>query len=77
MLATNFFRRKKYKRKEYTAKKSLMEFPVKANSKIEPHKGKSFDEIDITEEETERQEILNIQLVRNKTTEETSRQKPD
>jgi hypothetical protein len=67
--------KKKYKRKEYTSKKYLMEFPVKANPKIEPHKTKNFDEIDITSEDTPKQEFLNIRLVRNKTLDEINKQK--
>lgn len=54
-----------------------MEFPVKLNGKIEPHKDKNFDDIDITFEDKPRQEFLNIQLVRNKTREEiNSKKKP-
>ncbi len=69
--------KKKYKRKEYTSKKFLLEFPVKANPKIEPHKTKKFDDLDITVKETPNQEILNIQLVRNKTPEEINNKKSD
>jgi hypothetical protein len=69
--------KKKYKQKEYASKKYLMEFPVKANSKIEPHKTKNFDDLDITSKDTPKQEFLNIQLVRNKTPEEINKQKPE
>jgi len=69
--------KKKYKQKEYASKKYLMEFPVKANSKIGPHKAKNFDDLDITSTDTPKQEFLNIQLVRNKTAEEINKQKPD
>jgi hypothetical protein len=69
--------KKKYKQKVYASKKYLMEFPVKANSKIEPHKAKNFDDLDITSKDTPKQEFLNIQLVRNKTAEEINKQKPD
>ena len=68
--------KKKYKQKEYTSKKYLMEFPVKANPKIDPHKTKTFDDLDITSKDTPKQEFLNIQLVRNKTSEEINKQKP-
>ena len=69
--------KKKYKRKEYTSTKYLMEFPVKANPKIEPHKAKNFDDLDITSKDAPKQEFLNIRLVRNKTPEEINRQKPE
>ena len=68
--------KKRYKRKEYTCKKYLMEFPVRVNPKIEPHKAKNFDDLDITSKDTPKQEFLNIQLVRNKTNEEIGKQKP-
>lgn len=68
--------KKKYKRKVYTSKKFLIEFPAKANPKIEPHKTKNFDEVDITSKDTLKQEILNISLVRNKTADEICKQKP-
>jgi hypothetical protein len=67
--------KKKYKLKKYTYKKYLMEFPAKINQKIEPHKTKRFDEIEISSKETHNQEFLNIQLVRNKTPEEIEQQK--
>ncbi len=38
--------KKRYKQKEYICKRYLMEFPVKANSKIEPHKAKNYDDFD-------------------------------
>jgi len=70
--------KKRYKTKrEYRYKKYLMEFPVRLNPKIELHKTKNFDEIDITSENTPRQEFLNIKLVRNKTPEEINNQKLD
>ena len=69
--------KKRYKGKDYTSKKYQMEFPVKANPKIEPHKTKNFDYLDITSKDTPKQEFLNIQLVRNKTPEEIKKQKPD
>lgn len=69
--------KKRYKRKEYTSKKFLLEFPVKANPKIEPHKTRKFDDLDITFRETPNQEFLNIQLVRNRTPEEINKQKTD
>ena len=62
--------KKKYKKKEYHSKKFLMEFPVKANPKIEPHKSTNYDEVDITTQDNPKQEILNISLVRYKTPEE-------
>ena len=40
--------KKRYKQQDYTCKRYVMKFPVKANAKIEPHKAKKFDEIDIT-----------------------------
>lgn len=58
--------KKEYKRKEYLSKKFLLEFPVKANPKIEPHKNKVFDEVEITSKETSNKEIVIIQLIRNK-----------
>jgi hypothetical protein len=65
--------KKEYKRREYTCKKFLLEFPVKANPKIEPHKNKNFDEIEITSKETSEKEVVNIQLIRNKRPEERVR----
>jgi hypothetical protein len=65
--------KKEYKRKEYLSKKFLLEFPVKANPKIEPHKNKNFDEIEITSKETTEKEVVNIQLIRNKRPEERVR----
>ena len=44
--------KKKYKQKVYASKRCLMEFPVGANSKIEPHKAKNFDALDITSKDT-------------------------
>jgi hypothetical protein len=58
--------KKTYKRKKYLSKKFLLEFPVKTNSKIEPHKNKNFDEVEITSKETPEKEIVNIELIRNK-----------
>ncbi len=69
--------KKKYKRKVYESKKFLMEFPAKVNPKIEPHKTKNFDDVDITSADTPKQEVLNISLVRNKKPEETSKKKVD
>jgi hypothetical protein len=69
--------KKRYKRKNYGYKKYLMEFPVKVNKKIEPHKHKNFDDIDITFKDTPKQEFLNISLVRNKTQEEIEEQNHD
>lgn len=69
--------KKEYKRKEYTSKKYLMEFPVKANPKIEPHIEKNFDDLVITSKDTPTQEFLNIQLIRNKTAEEINKNKPE
>ena len=69
--------KKRYKQKEYTCKKYQMEFPVKANPEIEPHKAKKFDYVDISSKDTPKQEFLSIQLVRNKTPEEIKEQKPD
>jgi hypothetical protein len=48
--------KKRYKGKEYASKKYQMEFPVKANPKIEPHKTKNFDYLDITSKDTPTQE---------------------
>jgi len=67
--------KKKYKQKEYGSKKFLMEFPVKVNQKIEPHKSKKYDDIDITTQDKPTQEVLNILLVRNKTPEEINKKK--
>lgn len=58
--------KKTYKKKEYICKKYQIEFPVKANPKIEPHKGKNFDDIDFTSKDTPEQEVLTIMLIRNK-----------
>ena len=69
--------KKKYKRKEYGSKKFLMEFPVKVNQKIEPHKSKNYDGIDITTQDMLKEEVLNISLVRKKTPEEIKKKKPD
>ncbi len=65
--------KKEYKRKEYVSKKFLLEFPVKANPKIEPHKNKNFDEVEVTSKETPEKEVVNIQLIRIKHQEERSR----
>ncbi len=68
--------KKRYKKNiEYSYEKYLLEFPSKLNSKIEPHKTKNFDGIDITSEDTPRQEFLSIRLVRNKNPEETIKKK--
>ena len=64
--------KKRYKQKDYTCKRYLMEFPVKANAKIEPHKAKNFDDLEITSAETPKQEIVNITLIRNKSEEQNS-----
>lgn len=69
--------KKKYKQKEYGSKKFLMEFPVKVNQKIEPHKSKKYDDIDITTKDMPKEEVLNISLVRKKTPEEINKKKPD
>ncbi len=69
--------KKKYKQKEYGSKKFLMEFPVKVNQKIEPHKSKKFDDIDITTQDMPKEEVLNISLVRKKMPEEIKKKKPD
>ncbi len=66
------------KKKQYGGyPKYRMDFPVKVNLKIKPHENKNFDEVDITSTDTPKQEILNIQLARNKTPEEISEQKTD
>jgi hypothetical protein len=67
--------KKEYKHKEYICQKFLLEFPVKANPKIEPHKSKNFDDVEITLIDTPKQEFLNIQLIRNKTPGELNKQK--
>ena len=69
--------KKRYKGKDYTSKKYQMEFPVRANLKIEPHKTRNFEYLDITSMDTPKLEFLNIQLVRNKTPDEIKKQKPD
>ena len=69
--------KKRYKGKDYTSKKYQMEFPVRANQKIESHETKNFNYLDITSKDTLKQEFLSIQLVRNKTPEEINKQKPD
>ena len=67
--------KKSYKKnKEYGYKKYLMEFPMKLNPKIDPHKTKNFDNIEITSEDTPKQEFLNIRMVRNKSPEELEAQ---
>ena len=69
--------KKTYKHKEYTCKKYLLEFPVKANPKIEPYKNKEFDYVDITLKDTPKEKFLNIQLVRLKTDYEIKKQKTE
>jgi hypothetical protein len=69
--------KRRYKKKEHAYQKFLIEFPVRANPKIEPHKSKTFDELDITSKDLPKQEVLSIQLVRNKTPREINEQKPD
>jgi hypothetical protein len=54
-----------------------MEFPVKVNQTIEPHKSKKFDDIDITTQDMPKEEVLNISLVRKKTPEEIKKKKSD
>jgi hypothetical protein len=66
--------KRRYKRKDFGYKKFLMEFPVRVYEKIEPHKNKNYDDIDITSKDTLRQEFLIITLVRNKTWEEINKQ---
>ena len=69
--------KKRYqKKKEYRYKHYSMDFPTKLNEKIEPYISKDF-EIDLTAKETAKQEIINITLTRNKTTEQTRNQKPE
>ncbi len=58
--------KKEYKHKEYVCRKFLLEFPVKVNPKILPHKGKNFDDVEVTSRDTPEKEIVNIQLIRNK-----------
>ena len=70
--------KKRYqKKKEYRYKHYSLDFPVRLNEKIEPHITKDFDDVDLTSKETDKQEILNITLIRNKLTEETGKQKPE
>lgn len=58
--------KKEYKHKKYVSKKFLLEFPVKANPKIEPHKDTVFDEVEITSKKTPDKEVVIIQLIKNK-----------
>ena len=69
--------KKRYKKKEYRYKRYSMDFPTKLNEKIEPHMTKDFDNVDLTSHETDKQEIVNITLIRNKLTEETGKQRPE
>ncbi len=69
--------KKRYKNKEYSYRKILMEFPVKVHPEIEPHKNKNFDKIEVTAKMTLSQEILNIQLTRNKTAKELEKEKTE
>lgn len=60
--------KKTYKKnKQYTYTRYSIDFPAKLNAKIEPHAGTIYDEAQVTLQETAKQEVLNIQLVRNKT----------
>ena len=65
--------KKTYKHKVYTCQKYQIEFPVKANPKIEPHKGKNFDDVEITSKDTIEKEIVNIELIRIKHSNEANR----
>ena len=69
--------KKHYKLRDYFSIRWLMEFPARMNKKIEPHRNKSFDHIDITHKETATQEFLKISLGRNKTKEETQDDKAE
>ncbi len=69
--------KKRYKKnREYIYTKYLLEFPAKANKKIEPLKAKIFNDLDITTEETANEELVNIKLVRYKPAKE-NKQKPE
>ena len=67
--------KRRYKNKERNYNRYLIEFPVKLNQKIEPHKTKNFDDAEITTKDTPTQEVVNISLVRNKTPKEPDKQK--
>jgi hypothetical protein len=70
--------KKRYqKKKEYRYKHYWLDLPVRLNDKIEPHMTKDFDDVDLTSKETDKQEILNITLIRNKLAEEIGKRKPD
>ncbi len=66
--------KKHYKRKEYGSKRYNMDFPTEANPQIAPHENKHFDDISVTSKDTPKQEILNIQLFRNKPLDENKKQ---
>jgi hypothetical protein len=70
--------KKRYKKKkEYRYKHYSLGFPARLNEKIEPHTNKDFEIDDFTHRETAEQEIIDIALVRNKSTEKTQNQKPE
>jgi hypothetical protein len=62
--------KRRYKQENHDYRGFSMEFPARMNEKIEPHKNKNYDEIDITSRETATQEFLTISLGRDKTPEE-------
>ena len=69
--------KKRYKKKkEYCYKHYSLGFPTRLNEKIEPHTNKDFEIDDFTYRETAEQEIINITLTRNKSTEKNRNQKP-
>ena len=67
--------KRRYKQENYDYRRFSMEFPARANEKIEPHKNKNFEAIDITSKETATQEVLTISLGRPKTREEIQEEK--
>ncbi len=59
--------KKRYKRKEYRYQRHFLGFPARLNRKIEPLSGKDFEIEEFATKETDKKEIVNITLSRDKT----------
>ena len=59
--------KKRYlKKKEYRYKHYSLDFPARLNEKIKPNMKKDFEIDDFTTKETDKKEIINITLSRDK-----------
>jgi hypothetical protein len=59
----DYGRKRAYRYKHYS-----LSFPVRLNEEIDPHQKKDFEVVDFTLKETDKQELINITLARDKTT---------